>query len=146
MADQTEQEREAKAVELANQMRMAAVALADQRESKAVGLAEDREAAALALAEKRGREAAELESRIDDHDKHFTVVNGSIERTAKGLTALGKNVADLTKAFETNMAIMADRAEVAARSASKQLDTRTFVIGLVSAVAAVIVAVSYLHL
>jgi hypothetical protein len=143
---ETEQEREAKAAGLASATQAAAIVLADQRESKAIDLANDREAAAIALAEQRGGETARQAARIDGIDRHLEVVNGSIERTAKGLTSLGKNVADLTKSFELNVAIMADRAEVAARTASKQLDTRTFVIGLIGAVAAVIMASHYLHI
>lgn len=141
---ETEQEREAKATGLASATAAAAIALADQRASTAVGLAEDRETAALALAEKRGEETATQAARIDGIDRHLEVVNGSIERTAKGLTSLGKKVDDLVKAFETNAAVMADRAKVAADSAGKQLDTRTFVLGLIGAVATVVMAVHYL--
>jgi hypothetical protein len=139
MAEQTEQQREAKAVALANATQAAALALADQTAFKAVGLANDRQAAALVLAEEKGRKDAKLEARIDGHDQHFALVNGSIERTAKGLTSLGKSVADLAKAFEMSTAVAADRA-------GRQLSTRTFVFGLIGAATAVIIAVSYLHL
>jgi hypothetical protein len=141
---ETEQEREAKALGLAGATQAAALALADQNASKAVGLANDREAAAIALAEKRGEETATQAARIDGIDRHLVVVKGSIDRTAKGLTSLGTKVDDLTKAFELNAALVADRAKIAALAAGKQLDRRTFILGLIVAVAAVVGAVHYI--
>jgi hypothetical protein len=109
----------------------------EQRDTKAAGLARDQERAAISLAEQRGREAAQLEGRLDEHDKHFAVVNGSIERTAKGLERLEGVVADLAGAFKENAAVTAARAADAKEAAERQVSTRTFVLGLLGAVAAI---------
>lgn len=108
-----------------------------QREQKATNLARDQERTAIELAEQRGREAARLEGRLDDHDKHFKVVNGSIERTARGLERLEGVVAELAASFKENAAVTTARAADAKEAAERQVSTRTFVLGLLGAVAAI---------
>jgi hypothetical protein len=108
-----------------------------ERERRAAALAREREKAALELAEQRGREAARLEGRLDDHDKHFTIVNGSIERAARGLERLGRTVDEMAGVIKTQAAVAAARAVDADTAAKKQVSTRTFVFGLVGAVAAI---------
>ena len=65
-----------------------AVALETERSDRARTLAREETDRAVAVAEKRAREMAMLESRLSNHDEHFKVINGSVERTAKALEDL----------------------------------------------------------
>lgn len=92
---------------------------------------------ALALAEKRGGEMAKIDARLAEHDRHLEAINGSIGETARGLQQVRSEVNDLRSEFRQSIAIAADRASMAKEAAEAQVSTRTFVLGLVGAVAAI---------
>ena len=67
---------------LAREAAQRATALASETTDKAVSLSKERDAAAIVLAEERVRREANVDERLTNHDAHFKIVNGSIDRGA----------------------------------------------------------------
>lgn len=64
-------------------------------------------------AEDRGRRRQEVDSRLDDHDRHFQRINGSIDRGAKATERLSQTVQDLAQKVETAAVVQATLAKAA---------------------------------
>ncbi|HTA98679.1 MAG TPA: hypothetical protein VK730_13685 [Solirubrobacteraceae bacterium] len=82
--------------------------------------AEQRESKAVQLAEARGRRQQEVDGRLDEHDRRFARINGSIERSARAqegtnreLGALKKGLEDVVTKLETGEAVSAALAKAA---------------------------------
>lgn len=104
------------------------------RETRAAELARENEAAAIVLAEKRGQEQARLEGAIQSHEQRLSAINGSIERSASAQRGMVSELAALSARFDKKAGEDQVRAEAATEAAAKQVDKRTFVLGLVGAV------------
>jgi HKD family nuclease len=78
----------------------------------------------------RGQASAQMKGQLESHERRLNAINGSIDRSTQALDAL-------KAAFEQNIAIAQARAEDAKTAAEKQVSTRTFLLGLVGAVAAI---------
>jgi hypothetical protein len=105
--------------------------------------AQEREEKALELAEARGRRAQVVDGRLDGHDKHFKLLNGSMDRSAKAqeafaaeLTAVKEGLAQVVAKQEMAAAVSAALAKAAKEAAEKQVSTKAFIVGLISAVSA----------
>jgi hypothetical protein len=97
---------------LAKEQADKAAALARGVTEKAAGLTRETEQAATELAERRGREAALVESRLNGHDTHSKLIDGSIDRTAKSLEKLTISMVTLTAELrERNKHMTDDAAE-----------------------------------
>jgi hypothetical protein len=83
---------------------------------------------------RRGEQSARLKGDVASHERRLNAMNGSIDRLT---TAVG----DLGKEFHESLAVAAARADEAKKAAEKAeakgLSTRTFVVSLVVACAAV---------
>jgi len=85
----------------------------------------------------RGRETAMIEARLNGHDARLDAINGSIDRTGNELRSVGEKLSRLDDAFRQSVAVAAARADDAKKDAEKQVSTRTFILGLIGAVAAI---------
>lgn len=98
-----------------------------------VGALEDAEDRAF----QRGQAAAKMKGQLESHEKRLNAINGSIERSTRAQERTNERLDALKNAFEQSIAIASARAEDAKTTAEKQVSTRTFVLGLLGAVAAI---------
>jgi hypothetical protein len=89
-----------------------------------------REDRAVKLAYEKGRRDMEVDSRLDGHDRHLRVINGSIERGAKATELVGKKVDDLAERVRTEGAISKALAAQATAAIERQVSTRDFRTGV----------------
>jgi HKD family nuclease len=85
----------------------------------------------------RGQESAQMKGQLASHERRLDAINGSIDRSAKAQERMGERLDALKAAFEQNIAIAQARAEDAKQAAERQVSTRTFLLGLAGAVAAI---------
>lgn len=89
----------------------------------------------------RGQQSAKLKAQVDSHERRLNAINGSISRHADEARNLAETVTKLGEDFRTSVAVATARAveakEAAKEAAERQVSTRTFVFGLLGAVAAI---------
>lgn len=98
--------------------------MTDDAEAQA-RLAERATDRALREAEERGRLAAIVDSRLAEHDRHLSAINGSIGELAVSVKAIERRLDANATAQET-------RDMDAHRAQENQVSTRTFVLGLIA--------------
>ena len=90
------------------------------------------EARALRLAEQRGRESANIDARLDEHERHLKAINGSITSSANELHALKGVVNELKEVVANRELIATTRNEEAEKRAKTNVTTREFVMGIIA--------------
>ncbi|HSZ70260.1 MAG TPA: hypothetical protein VK756_07850 [Solirubrobacteraceae bacterium] len=100
---------------------------------------QQREAKALQLAEARGRRQQVVDGRLDEHDRRFERINGSIDRSADAQEKTETRLAGLERKVDQVIAKMKTADEVSGALAKAAVSRREFWLG-VAAVVAVLVA------
>jgi sugar-specific transcriptional regulator TrmB len=100
---------------------------------------QQRETKAIQLAEARGRRQQEVDGRLDEHDRRFARINGSIDRSARAQEATESRLAALERKVDQVIAKMKTADEVSGALAKAAVSRREFWLG-VAAVVAVLVA------
>lgn len=85
----------------------------------------------------RGQNSARLKAEVEAHERRLNMINGSIARHAQATENLAATVNNLSADFRQSIAVAQARAKDAAEAAERQVSTRTFLVGLIGAVAAV---------
>jgi hypothetical protein len=100
---------------------------------------QQREAKALQLAEARGRRQQVVDSRLDEADRRFERINGSIDRAAAAQEKTETRLAGLERKVDQVIAKMKAADEVSGALAKAAVSRREFWLG-VAAVVAVLLA------
>lgn len=106
---------------------------------------QQRETKAIQLAEARGRRQQVVDNHLDEHDRRFGAINGSIERSARAQERLGEKVAavenrvnEVLAKMTTAEAVSSALAKSAQDAVSKQLSHREFWLGVAAITAALL--------
>jgi sugar-specific transcriptional regulator TrmB len=106
---------------------------------------QQRETKAIQLAEARGRRQQEVDGRLNEHDRRFERINGSIERSARAQEQFGQKLAGVDRRVEevlskmkTAEAVSKALAQSAQDAVSKQLSRREFWLGVAAITAALL--------
>lgn len=97
------------------------------------------EAKAIQLAEQRGRRQQVVDGRLDEHDRRFERINGSIDRAALAQEATETRLAGVERKVDEVIAKLKTSEEVSGALAKAAVSRREFWMG-VAAVVAVLVA------
>lgn len=100
---------------------------------------QQREAKALRLAEERGRRQQEVDGRLDEHDRRFERINGSIDRSANAQEATNRALNGVKEGLDDVVAKLETAEAVSAALGKATVSRREFWMG-VAAVVAVLVA------
>jgi chromosome segregation ATPase len=97
--------------------------------------AQERERKAIQLAEQRGRRQQEVDGRLDEHDRRFDRINGSIERSARAQEGTNRELGALKKGLEDVVAKLETGEAVSAALAKAAVSRREFWMGVLVVVA-----------
>jgi hypothetical protein len=97
---------------------------------------EERERKAIQLAEQRGRRQQIVDGRLDEHDKRFARINGSIDRAAQAQEQTEKRLAGVEKKVDQVISKMQTAEEVSSALAKAAVSRREFWLGVGTVVAA----------
>jgi sugar-specific transcriptional regulator TrmB len=100
---------------------------------------QQRESKAVQLAEARGRRQQEVDGRLDEHDRRFERINGSIDRSARAQEKTESRLATLEGKVDRVIAKMQTAEHVSEALAKAAVSRREFWLG-VAAVVAVLAA------
>jgi sugar-specific transcriptional regulator TrmB len=100
---------------------------------------QQRETKAIQLAEARGRRQQEVDGRLDEADRRFARINGSIDRAAAAQELTETRLAGLERKVDQVIAKMRTAEEVSGALAKAAVSRREFWLG-VAAVVAVLLA------
>jgi hypothetical protein len=103
---------------------------------------QERERRAIEVAERRAREVAAIEAHLQTHDSQLSTIKDAVNHTAGELRGLAEQVKDLRAEFRQSLAIAADRAITAERTAQKQVTSRELYITAVGVTAAIVSALA----
>lgn len=101
----------------------------------------EREAKALQLAEARGRRQQVVDGRLDEHDRRFARINGSIDRAARAQEAMETRLAGVERKVDQVIAKMRTAEEVSGALAKAAVSRREFWLGVAAVVAVLLGAV-----
>lgn len=110
-----------------------------EREAKATDLASHQADRAVERAYKRGRREQEVDGRLDDHDRHFKALNGSIERSARAQEATNRELAGVKQGV-LDVKGKIETGETVASALAKTAASRRDLWLAVGAIAAIILA------
>lgn len=100
---------------------------------------QNREKRAIELAEARGRRQQVVDGRLDEHDRRFERINGSIDRAARAQEATETRLAGVERKVDQVIAKLRTSEEVSSALAKAAVSRREFWMG-VAAVVVVLVA------
>lgn len=97
---------------------------------------EERERKAIQLAEQRGRRQQVVDGRLDEHDKRFARINGSIDRAALAQEQTEKRLAGVEQKVDQVISKIQTAEEVSSALAKAAVSRREFWLGVATVVAA----------
>jgi hypothetical protein len=98
--------------------------------------ADQREQKAISLAEARGRRQQVVDGRLDEHDRRFARINGSIERSARAQETTNRELGEVKKGLEDVVSKLEVGEAVSAALAKAAVSRREFWLGVATVVAA----------
>jgi hypothetical protein len=98
--------------------------------------AQDRERKEIQQAEARGRRQQVVDGRLDEHDKRFERINGSIDRAALAQEQTEKRFAGVERKIDQVISKMQTAEDVSSALAKAAVSRREFWLGVATVVAA----------
>lgn len=102
---------------------------------------QQRESKEIQQAEARGRRQQVVDGRLDEHDKRFARINGSIDRAAQAQEATEARLGELERKVDQVIAKIQTAEQVSKALAKAAVSRREFWLGVAAVVAVLLAAV-----
>lgn len=102
---------------------------------------QQRDAKAIQLAEQRGRRQQEVDGRLEEHDRRFERINGSIDRSARAQEAVEQRMGGVERKVDQVIAKLKTGEEVSAALSKAAVSRREFWMGVAAVVAVLLGAI-----